>query len=129
MVASVYLWIAQRDHFPALLPFAILAACPLMHVFMHRGHGGHAHGAKPKNNGMPRGCSRGARPLQSRRSGPDTKKAGTEVPAFQGCQASWLPRRLLAAGHRDLVAAVATIAAGLRSENCSGGQRKGEDCK
>ena len=60
---------------------------------------------------------------------PAQKKAGTEVPAFQGCQASWLPRRLFAAGHRDLIAAVAAIAAGLRSENCSGGQRKGEDCK
>lgn len=55
VVASVYLWIAHRDHLLALLPFAILAACPLMHVFMHRGHGGHAHGAKPKNNGTPRG--------------------------------------------------------------------------
>lgn len=55
VVATVYLSIAHKDHFLALLPFAILAACPLMHVFMHRGHGGHAHGAKPKNNGTPRG--------------------------------------------------------------------------
>ena len=35
VVASVYLWIAHKDHFLALLPFAILVACPLMHVFMH----------------------------------------------------------------------------------------------
>ena len=57
VVASVYLWLAHRDHLLALLPFAILVACPLMHVFMHRGHGhgGHAHGERPKNNGTPRG--------------------------------------------------------------------------
>jgi hypothetical protein len=57
VVASVYLWIAHKDHLLALLPFAILAACPLMHVFMHRGHGhgGHAHGERPKGNGTPRG--------------------------------------------------------------------------
>lgn len=24
-----------------LLPFLLLMACPLMHLFMHRGHGGH----------------------------------------------------------------------------------------
>ncbi|MDD2920638.1 DUF2933 domain-containing protein, partial [Rhodoferax sp.] len=25
------------------LPYLLLAACPLMHVFMHHGHGGHDH--------------------------------------------------------------------------------------
>jgi hypothetical protein len=25
------------------LPWLLLAACPLMHVFMHHGHGGHQH--------------------------------------------------------------------------------------
>ena len=45
IAASAYLWIAHKDHVLALLPFAFLAACPLMHVFMHRGHGhgGHSH--------------------------------------------------------------------------------------
>ena len=41
VVASVYLWVAHKDHVLALLPLAFLAACPLMHVFMHRGHGSH----------------------------------------------------------------------------------------
>ena len=26
-----------------VLPFLLLAACPLMHLFMHHGHGGHGH--------------------------------------------------------------------------------------
>jgi len=41
IVASVYLYVVHKDHVLALLPYAFLAACPLMHVFMHRGHGGH----------------------------------------------------------------------------------------
>lgn len=43
VVASAYLYLDHQDHVRALLPFLLLAACPLMHVFMHRGHGGHAH--------------------------------------------------------------------------------------
>ena len=35
-----------RDHAAHLLgavPYLLLLACPLMHVFMHRGHGHHQH--------------------------------------------------------------------------------------
>ncbi len=28
-------------HFFGALPFGILLLCPLLHIFMHRGHGGH----------------------------------------------------------------------------------------
>lgn len=28
-------------HFFGLLPYGILLLCPLMHLFMHKGHGGH----------------------------------------------------------------------------------------
>ena len=31
----------QRAHFLGALPWLLLLACTLMHVFMHRGHGGH----------------------------------------------------------------------------------------
>lgn len=41
VAASAYLWLTHRDHVLALLPYAFLAACPLMHMFMHRGHHGH----------------------------------------------------------------------------------------
>ncbi|ROZ79580.1 DUF2933 domain-containing protein [Ramlibacter sp. WS9] len=53
VVASAYLWVAHKDHVLALLPFAFLAACPLMHIFMHRGHdhGGHSRGESRDNNG------------------------------------------------------------------------------
>ena len=28
-------------HLPAALPYLVLLACPLMHLFMHGSHGGH----------------------------------------------------------------------------------------
>lgn len=38
-------------------------------------------------------------------------KAGTEVPAFMlASQRRWLPCRLFATGHRDLIAALAAVA-------------------
>jgi hypothetical protein len=56
IAASVYLYLVHKDHVLALLPYAILAACPLMHMFMHRGHshGDHTHGAR-RNDRDPSG--------------------------------------------------------------------------
>jgi hypothetical protein len=45
VAATIYLYVTHKDHLLAALPFLLLAACPLMHVFMHRGHG-QAHGQK-----------------------------------------------------------------------------------
>ena len=36
-----YLVIWHGTHLAAVLPFLVLAACPLMHIFMHRGHSHH----------------------------------------------------------------------------------------
>ena len=38
-----YLVIWHQQHIAGILPFAVLFACPLMHLFMHRGHGAHGH--------------------------------------------------------------------------------------
>ena len=52
-VAAYFLVTEHRAHLAGVLPFALLALCPLMHVFMHHGHGGHRHspreGAAPKD--------------------------------------------------------------------------------
>jgi hypothetical protein len=45
-VAAYFLLSEHRAHFFGALPFLLLLACPLMHVFMHGGHGGHR-GRKP----------------------------------------------------------------------------------
>jgi hypothetical protein len=40
-VAAFYLVTEHTAHFLGALPFLIFLACPLMHLFMHHGHGGH----------------------------------------------------------------------------------------
>jgi hypothetical protein len=42
-IAAFYLWTEHRAHLLGVLPFLLLLGCPLMHVFMHGGHG-HGHG-------------------------------------------------------------------------------------
>jgi hypothetical protein len=39
----------HRAHVFGALPYLLILACPLMHFFMHRGHGGHHHhGEQPR---------------------------------------------------------------------------------
>lgn len=38
--AAYFLLTEHRAHLVQWLPWLILALCPLMHIFMHRGHGG-----------------------------------------------------------------------------------------
>ena len=40
-MGGFYLLAEHRAHAFAVLPFLLLPACLLMHVFMHGGHGGH----------------------------------------------------------------------------------------
>lgn len=52
-VAAYFLWAEHRAHVIAglpYLPFLLLLACPLMHVFMHGGHGGHDHGSAGRDS-------------------------------------------------------------------------------
>jgi hypothetical protein len=39
-IAAFFLLTEHRAHLFGALPFLLLLACPLMHLFMHRGHGG-----------------------------------------------------------------------------------------
>ncbi len=43
LVIGYLLFTEHRAHVISFLPFLLLAACPLMHMFMHGGHG-HHHG-------------------------------------------------------------------------------------
>lgn len=49
LIAAYFLWTEHRAHTIAYLPFLLLLACPLLHVFMHSGHGGH--GRKDSSSG------------------------------------------------------------------------------
>ncbi len=49
-VAGFFLFTEHRAHLLGALPFLLLLlACPLMHLFMHHGHG--AHGGHDENAG------------------------------------------------------------------------------
>ena len=51
-IAAFFLWTEHRAHLLGVLPWLLLAACPLMHLFMHGGHGGHGdHQGRGNNNG------------------------------------------------------------------------------
>ena len=40
-IAGFLLFTEHRAHVLGILPFLLLLVCPLMHLFMHHGHGGH----------------------------------------------------------------------------------------
>ena len=40
-VGAFFLLTEHRAHLLGFLPFLIVLACPLMHLFHHRGHGSH----------------------------------------------------------------------------------------
>lgn len=40
-IAAFFLLSEHRAHLLGALPFLLLLACPLMHLFMHHGHGAH----------------------------------------------------------------------------------------
>ena len=42
-IAAYFLFEEHRAHLFGAFSYLILLACPLMHFFMHRGHGGHHH--------------------------------------------------------------------------------------
>jgi len=39
-VAGFFLWTEHRAHLYSALPYVLLLACPLMHLFHHRHHRG-----------------------------------------------------------------------------------------
>lgn len=51
IVAGYFLWTEHRAHLQQWWPYALLLACPLMHVFMHKGHGGHGNQSPGSDEG------------------------------------------------------------------------------
>ena len=52
-IALYFLLTEHRAHFFFALPFLLLLACPLMHIFMHHGHGGHGGRDDGPDDGPP----------------------------------------------------------------------------
>lgn len=49
-IAGVLLFTEHRAHVLGLLVWLPLLACPLMHIFMHGGHGHHHGGGRPDDS-------------------------------------------------------------------------------
>ncbi len=54
-VAAYFLLTEHRAHFLGALPFLLLLACPLMHVFMHGGHGHKSRASRQPDSVAPSG--------------------------------------------------------------------------
>ena len=50
-IAAFFLITEHTAHFFGFLPYALLLLCPLLHLFMHSGHGDHANHADPTIDG------------------------------------------------------------------------------
>ena len=50
-IAGYFLVTEHRAHLFGILPFLLLAACPLLHFFHHRGHGSGEDGGKDSGAG------------------------------------------------------------------------------
>ena len=79
-IAAFYLLTEHRAHLALglpYLPFLLLAACPLIHMFGHGGHGGHSrHRSSDAEISLPDGV----KPKAARRSTEATHRHGGDLP-------------------------------------------------
>ena len=78
-MAVVLLWEEHRAHFLGALPYLFILACPLMHIFMHRGHGGR-HGPALADPRGPGAHAHGADGQQGRLAAGHGKRSGRGHP-------------------------------------------------
>lgn len=50
-VGAFFLIAEHRAHVFGALPYLLILACPLMHLFHHHGHGGHDHSKHSEGDG------------------------------------------------------------------------------
>lgn len=55
IIGGFFLWSEHRTHIFGVLPYLILLLCPVMHIFMHKGHGDHDkdHQSSSNHGGEP----------------------------------------------------------------------------
>ena len=71
-VAAYFLLTEHAAHLAGLLPFAFVLVCPLMHLFMHHGHGHGSHDASTEHS----------------REG-TTPASGSSLPKAKSSQGDW----------------------------------------
>lgn len=58
-IIGFFLITEHRAHLYGALPYVILLACPIMHLFMHRGHGGQSDGSSISQDHPEKGGDKG----------------------------------------------------------------------
>ncbi len=61
-IAAFFVWEEHRAHILGVLPYGLLLLCPIIHLFMHRGHDGHGaggsgHEAHDHHDHRPKGAT------------------------------------------------------------------------
>ena len=51
-IAALLLWTEHRAHLLGVLPYLLLAACPIIHLLMHRSHGARGHDRHRRPGGV-----------------------------------------------------------------------------
>ena len=77
VIAALLLFAEHRMHLVPWLPWALLAACPLMHIFMHGSHGRHRDHAGERSPGSD--ADRTAAPVSRARSTIDAGNGQAQV--------------------------------------------------
>lgn len=49
-ILSFLIYTGHTAHLLGALPYLLILSCPLLHIFMHGGHGHHHGGQKPKSD-------------------------------------------------------------------------------
>ncbi|WP_277588842.1 DUF2933 domain-containing protein [Pseudomonas chlororaphis] len=82
-IAGYFLFTEHRAHVLPYLPFLLLLACPLMHFFMHRGHGhgGREHGESGEHGSCCGHHPSGAGNDQEHAGLPDSNRKYPDRPA------------------------------------------------
>jgi copper chaperone CopZ len=62
VIGLILLWTEHLAHALGVLPYLLILACPLMHMFMHGGHGGHAGHAHHSRTDRDRSPADGGKP-------------------------------------------------------------------
>ena len=57
LIVGFLLWTEHLAHALGYLPFLLILACPLAHMFMHGGHGSHQHHGRARHGGQVEGDS------------------------------------------------------------------------
>ena len=94
-IAAFFLLTEHRAHVWGVAPYLLLLACPLLHLFMHRGHGRHRASSRDGAGhvGDRQGAGRHEETAAAGVRGPASWVSRSRNPYATGSIRAWLERR------------------------------------